>query len=92
MGRVTEQVVLSTITWHMQGNRVIRPSQQGCVKGRSCLMNLISSCDKVTRSVDEGKAVGAVYLDFSKAFDTVSHSISWGNRLLAACRCALRAG
>ena len=25
--------------------------------------------------MDEGKAVGVVYLDFSKAFDTVSHSI-----------------
>jgi len=25
--------------------------------------------------VEEGKAVGVVYLDFSKAFDTVSHSI-----------------
>ncbi|KAK4816560.1 hypothetical protein QYF61_017950 [Mycteria americana] len=31
--------------------------------------------DKVTRLVDEGKAVDVVYLDFSKAFDTVSHSI-----------------
>jgi len=29
----------------------------------------------VTRLVDEGKAVDVVYLDFSKAFDTVSHSI-----------------
>jgi len=26
-------------------------------------------------SVGEGKAVDVVYLDFSKAFDTVSHSI-----------------
>ena len=25
--------------------------------------------------VDEGKAVDVVYLDFSKAFDTISHSI-----------------
>ncbi|KAK4811752.1 hypothetical protein QYF61_005320 [Mycteria americana] len=31
--------------------------------------------DKVTRLVDEGKAVDVVYLDFSKAFDMVSHSI-----------------
>ncbi|KAK4818107.1 hypothetical protein QYF61_005910 [Mycteria americana] len=30
---------------------------------------------KVTCLVDEGKAAGVVYLDFSKAFDTISHSI-----------------
>ena len=37
--------------------------------------NLISFYDLVTHLVDEGKAVDVVYLDFSKAFDTVSHSI-----------------
>ncbi|KAK4822017.1 hypothetical protein QYF61_006865 [Mycteria americana] len=42
---------------------------------RSCLTNLISFCDKVTHLVDEGKAVDVAYLDFSKAFDTISHSI-----------------
>ena len=45
------------------------------MEGRSCLTNLISLCNWVTRLVDEGKAVDVVYLDFSKAFDTVSHSI-----------------
>ena len=54
---------------------MIRPSQHGFMKGRSCLTNLISFYDKVTCLVDEGKAVDVVYLDFSKAFDTVSHSI-----------------
>ncbi|KAK4824030.1 hypothetical protein QYF61_009621 [Mycteria americana] len=45
------------------------------MKGRSCLTNLISFYDKVTCLVDEGNAVDVVYPDFSKAFDTVSHSI-----------------
>lgn len=42
------------------------------IKGKSSLTNLISFYDRVTRLVDEGKPVD---VDFSKAFDTVSHSI-----------------
>ncbi|GAB0207779.1 mitochondrial enolase superfamily member 1 [Grus japonensis] len=74
-GKVMEQIILNAITQHVQDNQAIRPSQHGFMKGRSCLTNLISFYDKVTRLVDEGKAVDVVYLDFSKAFDTVSHSI-----------------
>ena len=37
----------------------------------------------MTRLVDEGKAVDVVYLDFGRAFGTVSHSILMGK--LAAC-------
>ncbi|KAK4823276.1 hypothetical protein QYF61_000371 [Mycteria americana] len=70
-----EQIILSAITWHVQDKQVMRPSQHGFMKGRSCLTNLISFYDKVTCLVDEGKAVDVVHLDFSKAFDTVSHSI-----------------
>ena len=51
------------------------PSQHAFMKSRSRLTNLISFYYLVTRLVDEGKAVDVVYLDFSKAFDTVSHSI-----------------
>ena len=69
-----EQIILSVITWHLQGKQMIRPSQHGFMKGRSCL-NLISFYDKVKHLVDKRKAVNVVYLDFSKAFDTVSHSI-----------------
>ena len=38
-------------------------------------MNLISFYNKMTHRVDEGNAVDVVYLDFSKAFTTISHSI-----------------
>ncbi|GAB0178318.1 mitochondrial enolase superfamily member 1 [Grus japonensis] len=75
LGQVMEQIILSAITWHIQDNQGIRPSQHGFTKGGSCLTNLISFYDKVTCLVEEGKVVDVVYLDFSKAFDTISHSI-----------------
>jgi len=70
-----EQMILSTITQHIEDNQVIRPSQHGFMKRRSCLTNLISFYDNVTCLVDEGEAVDVICLDFSKAFDTISHSI-----------------
>jgi len=59
----------------MKDNQEIRPSQHGFMKDRSCLTNLISFYDQVTHLVEEGKPVDVVYLGFSKAFDTVPHSI-----------------
>ncbi|GAB0179728.1 mitochondrial enolase superfamily member 1 [Grus japonensis] len=45
--KVMEQITLSAIMRHVEYNQVIRPSQHGFMKGRSCLTNLISY-DKVT--------------------------------------------
>ena len=73
LGKVMERYILSELTRQVRDNQGIRPSQHGFMKGRSCLNNLISFCDQVTHLVGEGKAVDVVCLDFSKAFDTVSH-------------------
>jgi len=60
---------------HLKVNQGIGPSQHGVMNGRSCWTNLISFYDKVTRLADEGEAVDVVYLNFSKAFDTVPQNI-----------------
>ena len=74
-GKVMERIISGAIMDQLKVNQGIRPSQHGFMNGRSCLTNLISFYDKVTHLVDEGKAVDVVYLDFSKAFDTVLHNI-----------------
>ncbi|CAM5119753.1 unnamed protein product [Natator depressus] len=74
-GKIMEQVLKESILKHLEERKVIRNSQHGFTKDKSCLTNLIAFYDEITGSVDEGKAVDVLFLDFSKAFDTVSHSI-----------------
>ena len=73
-----EQLILEVINKQVEEKKVTRSSQHGFIKGKPCLTNLIAFCDGMTGWVDEGRAVDVVYLDFSKAFDTVSHNILLG--------------
>ncbi|GAB0204550.1 mitochondrial enolase superfamily member 1 [Grus japonensis] len=70
-----EHVILGVINKHIEEEKVIGRGQHGFTKGKSCLTNLIAFYDGMTGWVDERRAVDVVYLDFSKAFDTVSHNI-----------------
>jgi len=72
-----EQLILEVIIKHVK-EKIIRSSQHGFTKGKSCLTNLIAFYDDMTGSVEEGRAVDVVYLDFSKSFGTVSHNILLG--------------
>ncbi|KAK4815769.1 hypothetical protein QYF61_007187 [Mycteria americana] len=71
-GKVVEWILLGAITSQMK--HMIEKSQHGFTKGKLCLTHLMAFYDKVTCLVDVGRVVAVVYLDFSKAFDTVSRS------------------
>ena len=70
-----ERQILSALTGHVKDSQGIRPRQHGFMKGKSYLTNLISFYDQAIHLVDEGEAEDVVFLDFSKAFDTVPRSI-----------------
>ena len=70
-----ERVVLDAISKQLEGKKVMRSSQHGFTKAKSCSTNLIAFYDGIASWVDGGRAVDVIYLDFSKAFDTVSNDI-----------------
>ena len=40
---------------------------------RSCLTNLLTTLEMVTKAVDDGDCVDMIYFDYKKAFDKVAH-------------------
>ena len=59
----------------MNENNLFNPNQHGFRSGRSCLSQLFEQHDLILNLLDKKTNVDVVYLDFSKAFDKVDHSI-----------------
>ena len=55
------------IVEYLDKHKVIRDSQFGFRKGRSCQLNLLAYLEKITRAIDEGHNIDIIYLDFAKA-------------------------
>jgi hypothetical protein len=71
--KIMESLLKDAILLHLNCFSLIRDSQHGFTKGRSCLTNLLEFLDEVTRNLDEGRPVDIIYLDFAKAFDKVPY-------------------
>ena len=74
--KVFEKVVRRHLVDYLEVTKQFNPTQHGFRGGRSCLSQLLEHFDRVTRLLEEGKAVDVIYLDFAKAFDKVDISIT----------------
>lgn len=71
--KVFETLIRDCIVKHLEEHQLLRDTQHGFRKGRSCLTNLLTFLDKVSGCVDDGESVDVIFLDFAKAFDKVPH-------------------
>jgi len=71
--KVFESLVRDRMIEHLEKFKLIKDTQHGFVKNKSCLTNLLVFLEEVTNYIDSGYPVDVIYLDFQKAFDKVPH-------------------
>ena len=71
--RVMEKIIQEKITDHLMDNNLFHNSQNGFLPNRSTLSLHINLFDDLTNILDNKTQIDMLYLDFSKAFDRVSH-------------------
>ncbi|CAH8664384.1 unnamed protein product [Dicrocoelium dendriticum] len=71
--KVLEKLVRDALEKHLAKFSLLNPSQHGFRRGHSCLTNMLVARECWAEAVDQGQAVDVLFIDFSKAFDTVPH-------------------
>ena len=69
--KIMESIIKDDIVAHLEEQNLIRSSQHGFTKNKSCATNLLEFFEKVCQIFDEGDSVDLIYLDYAKAFDKV---------------------
>ena len=75
LSKILEKAVHHQFLAFLENNKLLNESQFGYRKNRSTKLAAALFCDNIRRDINIGKMVGAVYLDLSKAFDTIGHGL-----------------
>ena len=71
--KIMEHIVLSHMAKHLNSNRILIDEQHGFRERLSTVTQLINSTNDWTNTLNNKGQTDAIFLDFSKAFDKVSH-------------------
>ena len=75
LSKIMEKAVYTQLIEYLETNKLLTNFQFGYRAKRSTESAATLFVDDVRREVDTGKLVGAVFMDLSRAFDTVSHGV-----------------
>ena len=70
---VMEHIVHSHLMKFLENNKIISVFEHGFRKRKSCEIQLITIIHGIATGLDRWQKVGAILLDFSKAFDKAPH-------------------
>lgn len=73
--KIIEKLLVNRLTNYFQKFNLLSPEQHGFRRNYSTETAILSFTDKIKHALDSGHIVGSVFVDFSKAFDTISHDI-----------------
>ena len=72
--RILEKCIHSQLIEFLEYQKLLSPTQFGFRKKRNTEFAATLLLDQIRESTDSGKLTGAIFIDFSKAFDTLGQS------------------
>ena len=73
--KVVEKLIEKRLSNYLDKHKLLTPRQFGFRRGYSTDLALIALTDNIKAEIDRGRFVGSVFIDYSKAFDSLNHSI-----------------
>lgn len=73
--KILEKIVYKRMLNHLNSNAILYKHQYGFRKNHSTYMALLHLIDKVSSALENNEFCCSIFIDFSKAFDTVNHVI-----------------
>ena len=75
---ILEKVVFNRLTNYLTKNDILYEQQYGFRENYSTELALVDLTDKIAQAIDNKKVTVGVFIDLSKAFDTLNHEILIG--------------
>jgi hypothetical protein len=71
--KTMERIIKDNMMKYLIESEQLTNSQNGFINKKSCVTNLLETMDLVTNALEENYSIDILFLDFAKAFDSVSH-------------------